>query len=128
MLQDIQSRGALQDPRCGPLIGLMDQLGLTRCRHFLGAAFPPVATVVCTCLHARFITTTYCRQLLHACRPQLPTPSCLPLPSMLCRAESHRHVLQAASRELLSRINAMQPDRLLQLLEVGGAVFMCCNI
>lgn len=29
-LQDIQSRGALQDPRCAPLIGLMDQLGLTR--------------------------------------------------------------------------------------------------
>lgn len=29
-LQDIQNRGALQDPRCGPLIGLMDQLGLTR--------------------------------------------------------------------------------------------------
>lgn len=39
ILQDIQSRGALQDPRCGPLIGLMDQLGLTRCGYFLTAAF-----------------------------------------------------------------------------------------
>ncbi|PRW60598.1 Negative elongation factor B [Chlorella sorokiniana] len=63
-IQDIQNRGALQDPRCGPLIGLMDQLGLTR-------------------------------------------------------AESHRHVLQGASRELLARINNMQPDKLLQLLEVS---------
>jgi hypothetical protein len=34
------------------------------------------------------------------------------------RAESHRYVLQAATQQLLARISAMQPDRLLQLLEV----------
>jgi hypothetical protein len=38
-----------------------------------------------------------------------------------CRAESHRYVLQAASRELLARIDRLPPDRLLQLLEVR-----CC--
>jgi hypothetical protein len=65
-IQEIQARGALQDPACVPLIGLMDQLGLAR-------------------------------------------------------AESHRYVLQAASRELLARIDRLPPDRLLQLLEVR-----CC--
>lgn len=63
-IQDIQAQSALQDPRCRPLIGLLDQLGLTR-------------------------------------------------------AESHRHVLQGAIRELLSHIDGMQPDRLLQLLEAS---------
>lgn len=63
-IQDIQARGALQDPRCQPLVGLLDQLGLTR-------------------------------------------------------AEAHRHVLQAATRELLARIESMQSDRLLQLLEAS---------
>lgn len=29
-IADIQQRGALQDPRCRPLLGLLDQLGLTR--------------------------------------------------------------------------------------------------
>ncbi|PSC68506.1 Negative elongation factor B [Micractinium conductrix] len=63
-IQDIQAQSSLQDPRCRPLIGLLDQLGITR-------------------------------------------------------AESHRHVLQAATRELLARIDGMQPDRLLQLLEAS---------
>lgn len=38
---------------------------------------------------------------------------------MPCRAETHRHVLQAATRELLARIDGMQSDRLLPLLEVS---------
>ncbi|KAI3429855.1 hypothetical protein D9Q98_010166 [Chlorella vulgaris] len=63
-IQEIQVHGALQDPSCKPLIGLMDQLGLSR-------------------------------------------------------AESHRYVLQAATQQLLARISAMQPDRLLQLLEAS---------
>jgi hypothetical protein len=29
-IADIQQRGALQDPRCRPLLGLLDQLGLPR--------------------------------------------------------------------------------------------------
>lgn len=37
-----------------------------------------------------------------------------------CRAETHRHVLQAATQELLARIDRMQSDRLLQLLEVSS--------
>jgi hypothetical protein len=30
-IQEIQRRGAIQDPRCTPLLGLLDQLGLSRC-------------------------------------------------------------------------------------------------
>ena len=44
-----------------------------------------------------------------------------------CRAESHRHVLQAAARELLARIERMQPDRLLQLLEARGGAALGCS-
>ncbi|GAB4814531.1 hypothetical protein N2152v2_001577 [Parachlorella kessleri] len=61
---DIQARGALQDPRCRPLLGLLDQLGM-------------------------------------------------------CRAESHRYVLEGGKKELLARIAAMQPDKLLTLLELS---------
>lgn len=37
-IQEIQTKGALQDPHCAPLLGLLDQLGLPRAeahRHVL---------------------------------------------------------------------------------------------
>ena len=39
-IQDIQAHGALQDPACRPLIGLLDQLGLTR---WVGGSVAPSA-------------------------------------------------------------------------------------
>lgn len=169
--QDIQAHGALQDPRCRPLIGLTDQLGLTRC--VLGSVFRGqcVCSVVCVCsnvvessvwfeqfcveqcaalplsgqlhsgaVHLRrsrscSLSASCCQSptshtATHAalwCHPQtgpaptdrLPLPPGTPLPCR--RAEAHRHVLTAAARELLARIATMQPDRLLQLLEVWWA-------
>jgi negative elongation factor B len=61
-IRDIQARGALADPRCRPLLGALDALGLSR-------------------------------------------------------AEAHRLVVQRAAEELLARVAALPPDRLLRLLE-----------
>ena len=38
------------------------------------------------------------------------------------RAEAHRHVVHSAVQELLSRIDALSPDRLLRLLEAALSV------
>lgn len=112
-LQDIQARGALQDPRCLPLIGLLDQLGLTRCAGCTLHA--------CTAARAGR-TVPRARARARAIAPACSHPPARP-PAFTRHArsaESHRHVLQAATRELLARVATMQPDRLLQLLEVGA--------
>ena len=51
-IQDIQAHGALQDPACRPLIGLLDQLGLTRWVGGLVArsAGPFLCLPACRCL------------------------------------------------------------------------------
>ena len=54
-IADIQRRGALQDPRCRPLLGLLDQLGLPRWVHRVPGT---VAQYCCLVLHL------YCLGLL----------------------------------------------------------------
>ena len=50
-IADIQARGALQDPRCRPLLGLLDQLGLCRLVSWRGlgvwAASCPLLLSMC---------------------------------------------------------------------------------
>jgi negative elongation factor B len=70
-VRDIQRQAALKEPRCAPLLELLDQLGVAR-------------------------------------------------------ADAHRNVLRAATDELLARVPEMEPEMLLQLLEVRGS-FSCSS-
>ena len=134
-IRDIQGRCALQDPRCPPLLELMDQLGMTRwVGGWVGAVLgrPGGGWGGALCAIVRAWLSRRLPRLPLTALPSTLRSSLSALvtlrrtaPLRCCRAESHRHVLQAAMQELLARIPAMQPDRLLQLLEVRRQSAAC---